>query len=100
ITDATYTNGFDYQIFEQVTNTTVTAVANHPNLGPTATINLGAGDYYVIITQDNNPLCQNRADFSIAGPDADITATTDVTPITCVGNDGIITIINPAGGWG
>uniref|UniRef100_UPI00262C561E hypothetical protein n=1 Tax=uncultured Maribacter sp. TaxID=431308 RepID=UPI00262C561E len=25
ITDATYTNGFDYQIFEQVTNTTVTA---------------------------------------------------------------------------
>ncbi len=101
ITDATYTNGFDYRVFEQVTNTPVTALASHPNLGPTATVNLAAGDYYVIITQDNNPNCENRADFSIAGPDAALTADRTVTEITCNPTDnGIIEVINPTGGWG
>ncbi|RKR14815.1 gliding motility-associated-like protein [Maribacter vaceletii] len=101
ITDATYTDGFDYRVFEQVTNTPVTASVNHPNLGPTPTVNLGAGDYYVIITQDSNPDCENRADFSIAGPDATLSADRTVTEITCnPTNNGIIEIINPVGGWG
>jgi gliding motility-associated-like protein len=100
ITDATYIAGFDYQVFEQITNTPMTAVLNQANLGPTPIVNLPVGDYYVVITQDNHPFCALQEDFSIAGPPAAITANTDVMPITCVGNDGVIEIIDVLGGWG
>lgn len=99
ITDATYTGGFDYQVFEQVTNNPVTAVANHVNLGPTPIVNLPAGDFYVVITQDGAPECTNQQNFSIAGPDAALAATAAVTPITCNGGDGIIEI-TASEGWG
>ncbi|MDT7828895.1 T9SS type B sorting domain-containing protein [Pricia sp. S334] len=98
--DATYTGGFDYQVFEQVTNNPVTTIANHGNLGPTPVVNLPAGDFYVAITQDGAPACTNQQNFSVAGPSAAITANTQVDPITCVGNDGVIEITNVLGGWG
>src|SRR5690606_3950836 len=45
--------------------------------------------------------CENREPFSIAGPDAAITANTVTTDITCDPTDnGIIEIVGVAGGWG
>ncbi|MFS4466229.1 T9SS type B sorting domain-containing protein [Maribacter sp. 2210JD10-5] len=102
ITDATYTGGFNYQVFTQVTNIAQTAVLNHANLGPTPVVNLGAGDYYVVITQDGFPECTNQENFSIAGPDMAITGDTEVTQITCtpLNDDGIIQVVDVEGGWG
>ncbi|WP_350286731.1 T9SS type B sorting domain-containing protein [uncultured Croceitalea sp.] len=96
-----YAGGFSYQVFEQVTNNPETGVLNHPNPGPTAAVNLPAGDYYVVVAQTNNPLCSNQENFSIAGPNGPITATPLVTPISCVpGNDGVIQLTDVQGGWG
>ncbi|MDA9089343.1 T9SS type B sorting domain-containing protein [Maribacter arcticus] len=99
-----YTGGFDYRVFDQATNTPQTVVLNHPNLGPTALANLPAGDYYVEIVQDSNPNCTVTELFSIAGPDAALTASTQVSPVTCTTdpafNDGVVEIINTQGGWG
>jgi len=100
ITDVVYVAGFDYQVFEQITNTPMTALLNQPNLGPTPVVNLPVGDYYVVITQDNHPFCTQQENFSIAGPPAAISANTDISPITCIGNDGVIEIIDVLGGWG
>ncbi|MCW5514680.1 T9SS type B sorting domain-containing protein [Muriicola sp. Z0-33] len=100
ITDAVYVAGFDYQVFEQITNIPMTALLNQANLGPTPVVNLPVGDYYVVITQDNHPFCTQQENFSVAGPPAAITANTDIIPITCLGNDGSIEIIDVLGGWG
>ncbi len=95
-----YAGGFDYQVFEQITNTPQTAVLTHLNPGPTALVNLQAGDYYVVITQNGNPLCSNPENFNIAGPNGVITGATQVEQVTCALNNGVIEIINPQGGWG
>src|SRR5690606_29338369 len=65
------------------------------------TIGLAVGNYYVSFAQVGLPTCENREPFSIAGPDAAITANTVTTDITCDPTDnGIIQIIDVAGGWG
>ena len=97
--DATYSTGFDWEIF-RTDNTSVLSGSEAAN-GPTPIINLGVGEYYVSISQTNNPFCTNVEFFNIAGPDAAITGNTVVTDITCVpGNDGTITITDVDGGWG
>ncbi|MDT0606279.1 T9SS type B sorting domain-containing protein [Croceitalea rosinachiae] len=96
-----YAGGFDYQVFEQVTNIAQTGVLTHGTPGPTPVVNLAAGDYYVVITQTGSPLCSNPQNFSIAGPNGLITATPLITPISCLpGNDGVIEITDVQGGWG
>ncbi len=97
--DATYNTGFDWEIF-RTDHTSVLSGSEAAN-GPTPIINLGVGEYYVSISQTNNPFCTNVEFFNIAGPDADISGNTVVTDITCVpGNDGTITITDVVGGWG
>ena len=107
--DATYTNGFSWEIFN--TNGTPTNLGDDTSegtgsiatTGPTAGINLPAGSYYVVITQDNFPTCENTQAFTIAGPNVAITANHTTTPITCMSallDDGSITITNVQGGWG
>ncbi|WP_073241424.1 T9SS type B sorting domain-containing protein [Maribacter aquivivus] len=97
--DATYSTGFDWEIF-RTDNTSVVSGSELAN-GPTPIINLGVGEYYVSILQTDNPYCPNVEYFNIAGPDTDITGDTIVTDITCVpGNDGSITITDVVGGWG
>lgn len=104
--DATYPGGFDWEIFS--TNGTPTnfgddtsvSTGNEATNGPTVIVNLPAGEYYVSVTQVNNPFCSNIEYFNIAGPDTDITGTTVVEPITCIGNDGVIEITDVIGGWG
>ena len=104
--DATYVGPFDWNIYD--TNGTPLNTADDvlvdngtsPTNGPTAAINLPAGEYLAEVIQNNHPFCTNTSLFNIAGPPAAITANTDVTPITCIGNDGIIEIIDVLGGWG
>ncbi|WP_306351228.1 T9SS type B sorting domain-containing protein [Flavobacterium sp. '19STA2R22 D10 B1'] len=99
ITDATYTGPFTWEIFN-ISGVTTGIVGIQNNNGPTPAINLGAGDYYVEIKLGNAPSCTKKEFFSIAAPtDGAITVQTQVTPITCVGNDGSITI-TATGGWG
>ena len=99
LVDATYATGFNWEVFF-TDGTSVTSGTEAAN-GPTPIVNLGVGEYYVSISQANNPFCTNVEYFNIAGPDADISGATVVTDITCVpGDDGSITITNVAGGWG
>lgn len=99
LVDATYNTGFDWEIF-RIDNTSVDSGSELAN-GPTPIINLGVGEYYVSISQSNNPFCTNVEYFNIAGPDADITGNTVITDITCnPGTDGSITITDVVGGWG
>ena len=102
-----YSAGFSWQIYNSqgtvdLLDDVLIASANgvSANVGPTAPFAIGAGEYRVEITQDSDPSCTNNALFVIAGPNAAITANTDVTPITCIGNDGVIEIIDVLGGWG
>ncbi|UNY99710.1 T9SS type B sorting domain-containing protein [Zhouia spongiae] len=99
IADAVYSGGFDYQVFEQLTNNPVTGLATHPDMGPTPVVNLPVGDYYVVISQSSAPACSKQQNFSISGPDSVLNATAQASPITCAGNDGIIEI-TASGGWG
>ncbi|WP_198037232.1 T9SS type B sorting domain-containing protein [Maribacter hydrothermalis] len=99
LVDATYNTGFDWEIF--FTNGTSVTSGSEAANGPTPIINLGVGEYYVSISQANNPFCTNVEYFNIAGPDTDISGSTVVTDITCApGTDGSITITNVVGGWG
>ncbi len=104
--DATYPGGFDWEIFND-NGTPINfgddisvSLGTEATNGPTAVINLAAGSYYVSISQNNFPQCVNLQAFTINGPTAAITANTEVDPITCLGNDGIIEIIDVLGGWG
>ncbi|MEX0362741.1 MAG: hypothetical protein AB3N10_17330, partial [Allomuricauda sp.] len=63
---------------------------------------LAAGNYYIEVTDTNPPgsACVYAESFTIAGPSVGISANTQVTEVTCALNDGIIEVVNPAGGWG
>ncbi|WP_141402353.1 T9SS type B sorting domain-containing protein [Sediminicola luteus] len=90
-----YAGNFDWEVFDLANASQATGDQTN------TTVNLPAGAYYVIITQTNHPACNNRADFAIAEPAAALSATPVVTQITCTpGNDGVIEISNPVGGWG
>lgn len=102
-----YAAGFTWQIYDSqgtaaLGDDVIIPAANgvSANVGPTTPFAIPAGEYRVEITQDSDPSCVNNALFVIAGPSAAITANTEVTPITCVGNDGVIEIIDVLGGWG
>ncbi len=102
-----YSGGFTWQIYN--TQGTVPtgddvvvagATGTSTNVGPTAPFAIPAGEYRVEITQTSDPSCVSSDAFTIAGPTAAITANTEVTNITCIGNDGVIEIIDVLGGWG
>jgi len=105
LTDATYSGPINWVIYN--TNGTVDRIDDSfiknntfATNGPTSPITIEAGSYLVEIFQVNSPECSNIEAFTIAGPSAAITGATEVTAVTCLGNDGIIEVINPAGGWG
>jgi gliding motility-associated-like protein len=102
-----YAGGFTWQIYDSqgtatLADDTIIVGANGTslNVGPTTPFNIGAGEYRVEVTQTTNPECVGNEFFTITEPSATITANTDVTPITCVGNDGVVEIIDVLGGWG
>ncbi len=106
LTDATYVGPFDWTIYD--TNGTpgnpaddiIVKNGTSPTNGPTPAITLFSGDYLVEVSQNNFPNCTNTQLFNIAGPPSAITANINVSLITCLGNDGIIEIIDVLGGWG
>ncbi|MGB6151269.1 MAG: T9SS type B sorting domain-containing protein, partial [Pricia sp.] len=102
-----YSGGFTYRIFDSQGTAPFgddVLISGAPiasaNVGPTTPYAIGAGEYRVEIVQDSNPSCTQNEFFTIAGPSDPITANTQVDPITCVGNDGVIEIIDVLGGWG
>ncbi len=103
----TYTGGFTWQIYDSqgtavLTDDVLIGGANgvSANVGPTTPFAIGAGEYRVDVTQSADPSCVQTEFFTIAGPSETIAADTQVTPVTCAGNDGIIEIIDVVGGWG
>jgi len=106
ITDATYSGPFNWIIWDtngtpvDLTDDTLVRNGTSPTNGPTGAIPLFGGDYIVEVIQNNFPQCTNTQAFTISAPSAPITGTTNVSPITCIGNDGVIEITNVAGGWG
>ncbi|MCK0158104.1 T9SS type B sorting domain-containing protein [Cellulophaga sp. F20128] len=103
--NVTYPNPIEYILYHDTNNTPantgddVQTPGSSPN-GNFVINNLVAGSYYIEVKQTPDPKCTYTEAFTIAGPSAAITAATEVTAVTCLGNDGIIEVINPAGGWG
>jgi gliding motility-associated-like protein/uncharacterized repeat protein (TIGR01451 family) len=102
-----YIGGFSWQIYNSQGTVTIgddvviaSANGTSTNVGPTTPFALGEGEYRVDIVQDSNPNCTITDFFSIAGPNGPITGNTQIEPITCSFNDGVIEIINAQGGWG
>ncbi|MGB5319761.1 T9SS type B sorting domain-containing protein [Eudoraea sp.] len=106
LVDATYPGGFDWEVWD--TNGTPVNLVDDLSVisgteatnGPTAVVNLPAGNYYVEISQTNNPACVNIEAFTISGPNTAITGNVSVEDITCNGLDGVINVIDVLGGWG
>lgn len=102
-----YVGGFSWQIYNSqgtvaLGDDVMIASANGTsvNVGPTTPFVLGEGEYRVDIVQDSNPNCTLTDFFAIAGPNGPITGNTQVEPITCAFNDGVIEVIDAQGGWG
>ncbi|WP_350289544.1 T9SS type B sorting domain-containing protein [uncultured Croceitalea sp.] len=105
----TYTSPIDYILYQDVNNTPTDTTDDVITIGSDTdglfTINnLAAGTYFIEVTEANFPTCTYTQSFTIASPSAGITGDTDVTQITCATdpafNDGIIEVVDVAGGWG
>ncbi|MCL6274248.1 T9SS type B sorting domain-containing protein [Muricauda sp. 2012CJ35-5] len=103
----TYASATTYTLYYDVNNTpgnladdTVTAGGDAD--GNFTITGLAAGNYYIEVTDTNPPgsACVYAEAFAILGPNVGISANTQVTAVTCALNDGVIEVINPAGGWG
>ncbi|UII77634.1 T9SS type B sorting domain-containing protein [Flagellimonas sp. HMM57] len=103
----TYGNATSYTLYYDVNNTPTDLLDDVTSTGSDAdgsfTITgLLAGTYYVEVVDTNPPgsACVYGESFTIAGPNVGISASTQVTEVTCNLNDGSIEVINAAGGWG
>lgn len=103
----TYASATTYTLYYDINNTPGNLADDVVTAGGDADGNfnitgLAAGNYYVEVTDTNPPgsACVYAESFTIAGPSVGISASTQVTEVTCALNDGIIEVINPAGGWG
>lgn len=91
-----YTGGYTWAIEGTTVNGTVSTGSTTTN-----PISLPAGTYTFTATETNSPYCEVSYVFSILEPTTTLTATTQVSPITCASTtNGSIEIINQAGGWG
>lgn len=104
-----YASPIDYILYQDVNNTPTDTTDDVTTIGSDTdglfTVNnLAAGTYYIEVTEANFPTCTYTQSFTIASPSAGITGDTDVTQITCATdpafNDGIIEVVDVAGGWG
>ncbi|GIM55819.1 hypothetical protein CAPN006_02130 [Capnocytophaga canimorsus] len=98
VTATGYTADYTWQITgPSPKNGTIAAGASTTG----AITGLQAGSYVFTATQQNNPKCSEKYNFTITEPDATLTAATQVTPISCRSNtDGAIEIVGTTGGWG
>lgn len=104
--DATYLGGFDWAIYNtngtesDLSDDVLELSGSQTNNGPTAPIAIASGNYRVTITQVQLPGCVQEAFFNVSGPENPISGEVAITPITCLGNDGIIELFNMQGGSG
>ncbi len=103
----TYASATSYTLYYDINNTPSNLGDDVTSTGTDADGNftisgLAAGIYYVEVTDTNPPgsACVYGIAFTINGPSVGISASTQVTPVTCALGDGAIEIINAAGGWG
>nr|WP_299487026.1 T9SS type B sorting domain-containing protein [uncultured Allomuricauda sp.] len=103
----TYASAVTYTLYYDVNNTPSNLADDTTSIGGDSdgsfTISgLAAGNYFVEVVDTNPPgsACTYTQAFTINGPSVGISANTQVTDVTCVLNDGVIEIINAAGGWG
>ncbi|MEM9646871.1 MAG: SprB repeat-containing protein [Bacteroidota bacterium] len=103
----TYASATSYTLYYDVNNTPANLADDVVTAGGDAdglfTISgLAAGTYFIEVLDNNPPgsACVYSESFTIAGPNVGISANTQVTDVTCNLNDGIIEVINAAGGWG
>lgn len=103
--DAVYSSSFTWNIFN--TNGTpadrsddgaAILTGNSPDFGPTASINVPAGNYLVEVVQDGFPNCGQVRSFSITTPSAALSlAPVELTDVGCSNDQGTATIA-PQGG--
>ncbi|MFD0796993.1 T9SS type B sorting domain-containing protein [Maribacter chungangensis] len=105
ITDATYMGGFSWEIFnsngtpaDRSDDGAAILTGNSANIGPTAAINIPAGNYIVEVVQDAFPDCTQIRSFSIATPTAPLTLDTIARTEVGCSNDQGTALINPLGG--
>nr|WP_299170980.1 T9SS type B sorting domain-containing protein [uncultured Allomuricauda sp.] len=103
----TYASAVTYTLYYDVNNTPGNLADDTTSIGGDSdgsfTISgLAAGNYFVEVVDTNPPgsACTYTQAFTINGPSVGISANTQVTDVTCALNDGIIEVINAAGGWG
>lgn len=103
----TYASAVTYTLYYDVNNTPGNLADDTTSVGGDSdgsfTISgLAAGNYFVEVVDTNPPgsACTYAQAFTINGPSVGISANTQVTDVTCALNDGIIEVINAAGGWG
>jgi len=103
---ASYPGSFNWIIWDingtltDTTDDTLVQNGTTPSNTTGPITNLVGGTYIVEVILNNFPQCTVTTSFTIAAPSAPITGDTEVSPITCLGNDGVIEINNVQGGWG
>ncbi len=105
IADASYTAGFSWSIYntngtpaDRSDDGTAVMAGTSPNLGPTASIDIAAGNYLVEVIQDALPNCSQVRSFTIATPSAPITlGPINTVDVGCTNDQGSAAI-NPLGG--
>lgn len=105
ITDAVYSGGFSWEIFnssgtpaDRSDDGTAILKGNSANMGPTAVINVPAGNYVIEVVQDAFPDCAQVRSFNITTPSAPLTLDTIAqTDVGCSNNQGTASV-NPLGG--
>ncbi len=104
LSDASYVGTFTYEIFD--TNGTTIDTDDVSILGPVATVPLGltgpidipAGEYRILVTQDAFPTCSQERVFTITGPSAAIGLNPVVTSSVSCSNDQGTAEVSPTGG--
>ncbi|WP_194766423.1 T9SS type B sorting domain-containing protein [Tamlana sp. I1] len=87
---------FTYNVVD-VLGSPVTS-GNVADAGPTTITGLASGTYTITATLDNTPFCEVVKNFTISGPTAALAIQETHTEITCIGNDGTISV-TATGGW-
>lgn len=105
ITDATYTGGFAWEIFnsngtpaDRSDDGTAILTGNSANMGPTPVINVPAGNYVIEVIQNAFPDCAQVRSFSITTPSAPLTLDTIAQSDVGCSNDQGTASVNPLGG--
>ncbi|MBD0831736.1 T9SS type B sorting domain-containing protein [Aestuariibaculum sediminum] len=89
---------FDYEVYNTTDLTNPVQTGSSPDAGPITITGLASGTYTINATLTNAPYCLVTTNVTITAPNAALAIDSSHTDITCIGNDGTITITG-SGGW-